>query len=140
MKLTPTVLVVVEAGTEHVTPAGAATTPHVSVTVPMKPFRDLACTVHVAARALLRSTLPTVIELSEKSVVFNCTWLLVRTTPSADPLIWKMVVCSGVTPAVVPTVTVVLPPAPTIAGLAMQVMPAARFAQPMETGVFKPPG
>jgi len=46
-----------------------------------------------------------------------------------SPVIWKIVVCRGVTPAVVLTVTVEGTPGITVAGFAEHEMPAAKPEQ-----------
>src|SRR3954470_6282772 len=71
-----------------------------------------------------------IVEVTWKSVVFNCRLADERVTPSAVPVIWNVVVASGGVPLVVLTVTMDGVPEVTVGGTALQVIPAARFAQP----------
>ena len=76
------------------------------------------------------TTLPTAVEVKLKSTVFNCRFAVERVAPSAVPMIWNVVAATGVVPAVVLTVTIEGVPGVTAGGTALQVIPAARFAQP----------
>src|SRR4051812_19233607 len=135
----PVALVVVDAGTAHVTPTGDPTTAHDRVTVPMKPFSALACTDRVPEPASFTKTLPTAVELRLKSVVFSCKLFDEAVIPEESPVIWKVVVCSGVTPAVVLTVTVDGSPGITVGGFAEHDIPAGRVEQPTVIGWLNPP-
>jgi hypothetical protein len=77
-----------------------------------------------------------VVEDTKKSVVFSCKFAEERMTPSAVPVIWKVVVASGVVPLVVLTVTVDGVPGVTVGGTALHVIPAARFAHATVTLVL----
>ena len=129
LKVTPVELVVVDSGTEQVTPVGDPCTPHASVIVPLKPFSALACTGFVAEPPSFTATLPTVVEMRLKSVVFSCKLFDEAVIPEESPVIWKVVVCRGVKPAVVLTVTTDGVPGMIVGGLAAQDIPAARFEQ-----------
>ena len=87
MKATPVELVVVDAGTEQVTPVGDPTTAHVSVTVPVKPFNALACTERVPEPPPFTATLAAVVELRLKSVVFSCRLFDEAVIPEESPVI-----------------------------------------------------
>ena len=134
MKLTPVALGVVDAGTEQVTPVGDPSTAQVSVTVPVKLFKALACTERAPDPPSFSRTLPAVVEVRLKSVVFSCKLFEDAVVPEESPVIWNVVVCKGVTPAVVVTVTVEELPGKTVGGFAEHDMPAGRVEQPTVIG------